>query len=193
MLEEWIRNWKAESGGKNWFSSKQSKYLLVIIICFGILALLWPVAQTDNSKSVVPASSSQDTISSDTNQRMSSELEGILSKISGAGQVDVSLTLVSDGVKSYATNDRNESRIIEEKDAKGSNKLTREENITHDLATSGSSPLLLEARTPEVIGVLLVAEGASDAGVRENLRNATATLLNIPVYKVRVLPREGRK
>lgn len=189
MLDEWIRTWKSDSGEGSLLKGR-GKYLIVVIVCLGILALLWPEDRNENTEKVVPASSSQERTGYAINEQMSAALEGILSKISGAGRVEVSLTLASEGIKTYATNDRNEKRTIEEKDAKGGNKLTREENATQDLATSGSTPLLIESKTPEVIGVLVVADGASDAAVRENLANATATLLNIPLYKVRVMPRE---
>lgn len=191
MLEEWIRNWKSDDVEKSVLKGR-GKYIMAAVICLGILALLWPAAKSDIPEVTTASSGSGDKNGLSINERMSTELQGILAKISGAGRVEVSLTLASDGLKTYATNDRKESRTIEEKDARGSNKVTSEENATHDLAAAGNSPLLLEVRTPEVIGVLVVADGAGDAVVRENLAHATATLLNIPLYKVRVMPGEER-
>jgi len=42
---------------------------------------------------------------------------------------------------------------------------------------------------PEVKGVLVVAEGASDATVKENLVNSVKVLLDIPVHKIQVVER----
>ena len=44
---------------------------------------------------------------------------------------------------------------------------------------------------PEILGVLVVADGAQDPQVKENLAQATATLLDISPHRVRVMPREG--
>jgi len=70
-------------------------------------------------------------------------------------------------------------------------KTTVEENTSNDLSVSSGNPILLEIKGPQVIGVLVVADGARDAFVREKLMQATATLLDVPLYKVQVMPREG--
>ncbi|HCF51291.1 MAG TPA: stage III sporulation protein AG, partial [Syntrophomonas sp.] len=51
--------------------------------------------------------------------------------------------------------------------------------------------LLVEEKTPEVLGVLVVAAGASNVAVKEQLSSATATLLNIPLHRVMVVAGKG--
>lgn len=192
MLEEWIREWKADGSKGSWLKRFRGRPLLVVLICVGILALLWPVASTDQSEHAVTSTPDRVEGGSGTLKSQTAiALEGILAQIAGAGKVQVSITLASDGSKTYATNTRQEKRTVEEKDAKGALKTTVEENTTNDLSVSSGNPLLLETRGPEVIGVLVVADGARDAAVREKLMQATATLLDVPLYKVRVMPREG--
>lgn len=191
MLEEWIREWKADAGSRPWLKHFRGKHLLVVLVCLGILALLWPVASTQEAKQAVSDSYQSETGTNALKSQTNAALEGILTQISGAGKVQVSITLASDGSKSYATNTRQEKRTVEEKDVKGGLKTTIEENTSNDLSVSSGNPLLLETRGPEVIGVLVVADGARDAAVREKLMQATATLLDVPLYKVQVMPREG--
>ncbi len=59
------------------------------------------------------------------------------------------------------------------------------------MAVSSGNPLLLEEKMPEILGVLIVADGADDPQVKENLTNAASTLLDISPHRVRVMPREG--
>jgi stage III sporulation protein AG len=191
MLEEWIREWKADAGNRPWLKLFRGKHLLVVLVCLGILALLWPITSTEPAKQAVSDAYQSEAGDSTLKRQTTAALEGILTQISGAGKVQVSITLASDGSKSYATNTRQEKRTIEEKDAKGALKTTVEENTSNDLSVSSGNPLLLESKGPEVIGVLVVADGARDAAVREKLAQATATLLDVPLYKVRVMPREG--
>lgn len=191
MLEEWIREWKADVGNKSWLKHFRSKHLLVVLVCLGILALLWPVASTQDAKPTVSDSYQSDAGTEAIKGQTTAALEGILTRISGAGKVQVSITLASDGSKTYATNTRQEKRTTEEKDAKGVVKTTVEENTSNDLSVSSGNPILLEIKGPQVIGVLVVADGARDAFVREKLMQATATLLDVPLYKVQVMPREG--
>lgn len=191
MLEEWIREWKTDAGNRSWSKLFRGKHLLVVLVCLGILALLWPVTSIEPATPTVSDANQSEAGASVLKHQTAAALEGILTQISGAGKVQVSITLASDGRKSYATNTRQEKRTIEEKDAKGALKTTVEENISNDLSVSSGNPLLLETRSPEVIGVLVVADGARDAAVREKLAQAAATLLDVPLYKVQVMPREG--
>jgi len=186
-LYEWIR--ENNNRGKtelNLFSGKKSKYIIVIAICVGLLALIWPstTVNSGGNKSADMVISKEDR---KINQDLASELEYILSRIEGAGKVEVSISLASDGVKTYAANTRNENRKIEE-NQNGIRKETSESNVTRDLAVSGGAPLLVESKAPEVIGVLVVAEGAGSPLIQEKLIQATATLLNISPHQVCVMP-----
>jgi stage III sporulation protein AG len=187
MLYEWIRGENNDGEGRPPFPGKKSKYILVIAICLGLLALIWPVTRTDKASNNNTAVRSSD-ISSDKkfNRELASELEYILSTIDGAGKVKVSISLASGGLKTYAANTRNESRSIEESQ-NGVNKKTTETNVARDLAVSAGAPLLVENKTPEVMGVLVVAEGATSPIVQEKLVQATATLLNISPHQVCVM------
>jgi stage III sporulation protein AG len=44
---------------------------------------------------------------------------------------------------------------------------------------------------PTVAGVLIIAEGAQDPNIRENIHNAVKTLLDIPTQKISVQPMGG--
>ncbi len=188
MLYEWIRGEKKDDEGRPPFPGKKSRYILVIAICLGLLALIWPVTRTDTAGNNKTATRSKE-IASDQkfNQELAAELEYILSRIDGAGKVKVSITLASEGLKTYAANTRNESRSIEESQS-GANKKTTETNVSRDLAVSAGAPLLVENKTPEVVGVLVVAEGATSPIVQEKLVQATAILLNISPHQVCVMP-----
>ena len=186
MLHEWIRGENNSDEGRSLFPGKKSRYILVIAICLGLLALIWPVTRTDKTGNNVARTGA---ISSDKkpDRELASELEHILSRIDGAGKVEVSITLASGGLKTYAANTRNESRAIEESQ-NGASKKTTETNVARDLAVSAGAPLLVENKTPEVMGVLVVAEGATSPIIQEKLVQATATLLNISPHQVCVMP-----
>lgn len=188
MLHEWIRGENNDGGDRPTFPGKKSKYILVIAICLGLLALIWPVTRTDKvSNNNTAVRSSEISTDKKLNRELASELEYILSRIDGAGKVKVSISLASGGLRTYAANTRNESRSIEESQS-GANKKTTETNVSRDLAVSAGAPLLVENKTPEVMGVLVVAEGATSAIVQEKLVQATATLLNISPHQVCVMP-----
>jgi len=190
MLEEWIRG-DNQQGNSGWLNLKGGKgrYLLIIVICLGLLALIWPTGQAEK-KHNNPTPVNNIESGSSIEGKMVTDLEGILSQIDGAGKVKVSISLASQGSKTYASNLRNEKR--ESKEGAGANsKQTREETVVHDLAVTSGNHLLIEEKSPEVTGVLVVADGAGNSRVRENLTQAVATLLNIAPHKVTVMPRKA--
>lgn len=191
MIEEWMRKDSKDDKGRKWgLDNNKVKYLLVIIISLGLLALIWPSTKVadntvhDNISNPTPAASS-------VKDSITSELEAILGQIDGAGQVSASISLSSEGIKTYASNMREETRDTEEADNRGVKKNTTEHSITRDLAVSSGAPLLIEEKQPEILGVLIVAEGAKNPSIAEKLLNATTTLLNISSHKVTVMPRKG--
>lgn len=194
VLEEWIRKGKEEQ--ENIFmANNKLKYLVVIIICMGLLALIWPTTKANidtNTSTPVAEETTKEVISSSSvKSSLARELEGILAQIDGVGNVNVSLTLSSEGIKTYASNIRDEKRDIQETDNRGTKKNTVEQSITRDLAVSSGAPLLVEEKMPEILGVLVVADGASNPKIMERLVTATATLLDISPHKVTVMPRKG--
>ncbi len=192
MLDEWIRGETGENGsGGSWLKGRNGRIALVIVICLGLLALVWPGTHTTAPSSDISVPSGQSGAGNSIKQQMQADVAGILGQIDGAGTVEVSLTLGSEGMRSYATNDRSERREIQENQGAGGARTTTEETSTRDLAVSSGNPLLVEERIPEILGVLVVADGADDPTVQENLTNAAATLLDISPHKVRVLPSEG--
>ncbi|SHG65189.1 stage III sporulation protein AG [Thermosyntropha lipolytica DSM 11003] len=194
MLSEWVRSVQTRETNIKEEWMRKGRYLLVILVCIGILALIWPVTDIGQHDAVSPPEPvyQQEDVKG-VKAQMEEELASILSQIEGAGKVDVSLTLSSDGVKTYAANVREEKKDYEENSG-GGKKVTSETNIAQDIAVNAGSALLIEHKNPEVVGVLVVAEGAGDARVREDLSWAAATLLDVPIHKVKVMPmQEGRK
>ncbi len=189
MLKEWKKKITADIN--NWEGpSKKGHYLIIAAICLGLLFLLWT---PNTSQSPLPDVSVNHPAQgvAGIKAELSAELQAILSQVEGAGPVEVSLTLSSDGLKSYATNIDNEKRTTEEADSTGGDRNVLEESQRSDIAVLGGTALLVEESAPEVVGVLVVAGGAADSEVKERLTDATVTLLNVPPHKVRVVVRKG--
>lgn len=191
MLEEWIRERVCVDKGTSFFRSKKGQYLLIILVCLGLLALVWPLSNSKSKSGIPNVEQAGMDLYGGSSSKISQEVASILAEIEGAGEVEVRITLASTGMKTYAANTRNESRESDESDRQGGRKNSVEHSITQDIAVSSGSPLIVEEKNPEILGVLVVADGARLPELREKLIQATSTLLDIPVHKVQVMPREG--
>lgn len=191
MLDEWKRKLTDNSEQGLWGTwGKKSRYLIVAVVCLGLLTLIWPPSNSSSPETTTPASLPSEGVAL-AKANLAGELEDILAQIDGAGKVQVSITLSSDGLKSYARNTKDDRRETAELDKSGLDRNIKEENQSSDIALSGGAALLVEDGAPEVVGVLVVAEGAQDSRIKEQLTDATTTLLNISPYQVRVLARKG--
>lgn len=111
----------------------------------------------------------------------------ILSKIEGAGQVDVMLTYRRTEEKTVARDEVREESYSE--DGGKTSESLRVENtaILMEDRNGNTLPLLLSASSPEVEGVVIVAEGGGDPVVCAALNQAAQALLDVPAHKIAVL------
>lgn len=143
----------------------------------------------------------EETMSSDSvrldifEERMEKRLVNILTSISGAGKVKVMVVFTSSGIKIPAENTRKSDESTSEKDSEGGTreikKISSESTIVTRASGDGEEVLvILSEKSPEIKGVVVTAEGAGSAIIRENIVKAVSALLNVPVHRVQVF--EGK-
>jgi stage III sporulation protein AG len=128
-------------------------------------------------------------------EQLESRLTVALSAVDGAGSVQVTITFKSGAENVYAQNVNKQDQTIQQKDQSGGNSTTNEVNEQDDLvllqSTNGGSnaPVVVKELHPEIAGVLVLAEGANNPELKEELVQAVETVLDIPSYQVMVLPK----
>ncbi|MGE5544348.1 MAG: hypothetical protein ACM3UW_05180 [Bacillota bacterium] len=182
--EFWLKKVKE----KPW-KTTQVRAAAVVLAIVGIALILWPTSPAP-SPSPAPQERSAVPAPGPDTAAMERELSQVLSQISGVGAVQAKLTLKSDGARIYATNERVETRQTQEKDQNGTTRNITEQSSDRQLVLSNNSPVLEESKAPEIVGVLVIAEGAADPAIEENLSQAVTGLLGIPASRVTVLPME---
>lgn len=127
--------------------------------------------------------------------RLAEDLTNALSQIQGVGRVTIKVTLKSSVQKNYATENQYSATKTNDGQQNGNSRTTEENRQEEKLAmqnlTQGvSQPVMIAEERPQAIGVLVVAEGADNLALREQLSSAVQILLDIPAHKVTVLPME---
>jgi len=126
-------------------------------------------------------------------KELESKLQANLLQMEGVGKVQVSVSY-STGLKTeYARNENGTQRTTKEIDKAGGTRETTEvtENNQVVMPPGSSQPVMVMEDRPEVAGVMIIAEGARDAKVRENIHSAVQILLGIPGTKITVVPMGG--
>ena len=126
-------------------------------------------------------------------QELENKLKNNIQLMEGAGRVQVSVSFATGLKNEYARNDNVTKNTSRETDKTGGTRETTQvtENNQIVLPNGASQPVLVMEDRPEIAGVLIIAEGASDPKVREGIHNAVQTLLNIPSSKINVVAMGG--
>lgn len=200
-----------ERGGPWCKTSQPARSSLTPFILIGVLGLLlilvantWPKNEATPAPAQPVSPAKTQVKSTPTSDVASLEnwlelrLSQVLQQIDGIGDVSVSVTLASGPEYQYAVNQKTDKREITEKDERGGTRTTTERNedgqlvLVQQVDTGKQQPLVVKEMRPLIKGVLVVATGARDARVREELTHAVQTVLDIPAYKIKVLPKKER-
>ncbi len=121
------------------------------------------------------------------------KLQAILSKVKGAGRVEISVSLSGGTVKKYEKNIVKETKVTEEKGAQGVTRTTNEVKENMQILTNREKgeekPVVVTEEKPVVRGIIIVADGAGDSKVKEHLLRAAQAGLDVSANKITVLPR----
>ncbi|MGV1062482.1 stage III sporulation protein AG [Clostridium perfringens] len=176
--------------------------LLLVIMFYLVVSYFTGVNNITKSEKTNLEKVSKEDMNSNSNSQKDSEvlsyqekqekdLERILGKINGVGSVDVVINFQSSEVKVPAVDNSSQKSTTEETDSEGGTRVNSQETdgdkIVMSNSSNGSEPVILKTEKPEVLGVMVVAEGAEDSKIKYEITKAISSLYNISVDKVNVL------
>ncbi len=150
---------------------KLLEWIGIVIVIVLVVLIGWPVFAKDEAPEETETTTGFDT------GREQEELSQILSSIKDAGDVQVFITYETttemvpayDSDTSVTTSDSSQNEAQSESPA-----------------TGNDGTIVLTERRPKVLGVVVVAQGADDMGVKLMLSQAVQTALGVAASKVEV-------
>ena len=156
--------------------NKKMRSNILLALLLGILLLAAGRSFSDSKEEGPPQTvAATETADRATERRMAE----ILSKIQGAGQVDVMLTYRQTEEKTIAHNETREEN--------GEALRMEQTAILLEDGDGATQPLVLTETGPVVEGVVIAAQGADSPAVAAALNQAAQALLDVPAHKVAVL------
>ena len=187
---------------------KHKKVLLIALLVLGIGMLLTSfrgIAPSEDVRVDEPIANVAPVVSyasaspiTQAEKALEQRLEGILAQMNGVGNVSVKVVLRESPEYQYAVNVSISERSITENDQSGGNRVTLDTTEAGQLVlvrsanNAGEIPVVVKKTKPEVVGVLVVAQGANNPMVRAELTRAVQTLLGVNINQVTVVSGEGR-
>lgn len=127
-------------------------------------------------------------------EQIETKLKNTLEQISGVGEVSVMITLKVGKEIVPASNVVETESETNERDSDGGTRTVLQQSadrkvVGNNGSTASDQPLIVKEIMPEVMGVIVVAEGAERPEVEARLTEAVQTVLGIPAFRVKVYPR----
>ncbi|MBS4173424.1 stage III sporulation protein AG [Bacillus sp. FJAT-49736] len=210
---DWLKE-KLFASQENQSSGKKNKlqYFLILLL-FGIAIMLisniWSKNQNDNSTPVFNQPNDQKDVATfgsgssnkqaksmkDYERQYESVLKDALEQIDGVGKVKVVVNVGSSESKVYEKNTTSQNQTTTETDRNGGERkvddLSQDEKLVIIRNGENETPIVTETKKPNIVGVLVIAEGANNMTIQRWVKEAVARTFNVPDYKVTVLPKKN--
>lgn len=168
------------------FSNIKGIKIVVPLILLVLVLTIYYSFFNDSSKKTSSFSSISYTSSLEYSKLLEDKLKSVLSSIKGAGNVNVMITLESGPELKIAT--QTDERTNTTTNASGTTtSITVVEEPIIITQNGEETPLVLMEILPVVKGVVVVAEGAKDVGVKLQLLEAVQALLSLSSGNIQIL------
>jgi stage III sporulation protein AG len=178
---------------KKLLSDKKVSNVLAILLIVGFILLAANIIlpktsslETQDNKENVNIENAVATSKYEETEKV--ELVNILKKINGVGDVEVKINFESDEVKVPAYETTKQNTITEETDNEGGKRTNNQNNDSTKVVMATDKPYILKTEKPKVIGIVVVAEGASNSRIKHDIEVAVTNLYNLAANKVNVYP-----
>ena len=171
---------------KLWAKIKQIKHweiyaaVIVVVVMLGIyLSGMGDKKQTKNTDTVTTVTSSDSSYAG----QLEDKLENVLGHVAGAGRVAVMVMTDGEGTAELAYD-------VQEKTVKqngANNQEVTTTTVDKSVVVKNGSPMILWKNPPQIVGIVVVATGASDPAVRLNLLHAVQTLIGEQQTDIQIL------
>lgn len=186
------RDWKAFLKAQK---GKKDNWLILMLVGILLLVIAMPVSDKgqgeEKEREVNVQEESETFADASYTGQLERRLEESLMQVDGVGQVSVMITLSSSSEK-VVEKDR-EISSDSTNDPSGNSSASSSTSSSETSVYSGSSgdetPYVKKEMSPEIEGVLVIAEGGDNAVVIENITEAVQALFGVDTHKIKVMKR----
>ncbi len=189
-LKEFLRE-------KKWKKMKKDQWLILFLAGVLLLVVAIPTGKSSsktekqqNAQTGIAQTNGTGSGESDYEETLETRLAQILEGMDGVGNVQVMITFQDQG-ESVVEKDltMRQDAGTGSSGAGSSNSGSREssESTVFSQSDGDETPFVNKEILPKIDGVLVVAEGGADAGVRKNIYEAVEALFGLDAHKIKIV------
>lgn len=157
---------------KNIPPKKLARYAVIIMIAAAIVCIYVSTLVPKSGESADPSNETE----------LEEKLTAALSHMEGVGEVSVVINYESTAERVPAK----ASDVSSRSDVSGE-ETSSSQSKSENVASVSGEALIIKENQPKVRGVIVIAQGAQDIGVRNGILSAVMTLLDVTADKVEIL------
>ena len=181
---------------------KKEDYIVLALVGVLLLVIAMPVERTSGKNAPAAGEESQgagrefsaetDSMADSYGEYWERRLEKALSQMEGVGMAKVMITLEDSGETIVEKDIPLQSSNTEEKDSSGGVRKIRDYSSTETTVfytddNGKQMPYVVREATPRVTGVVVIAQGADNAKVKEQITRLLEALFDVEAHKVIVV------
>jgi stage III sporulation protein AG len=207
LIKEWLSKDTTQTPPENKKGKKFQYFLIVLLlgIAFMLISDLWknePSVAVDQNlqeetKEDAPAfgtNKQKDSSMRSYEDQYENQLKEALDQIVGVSDALVVVNVEASEQKVYEKNENTQSQSTSEEDKEGGKRSIEEKSSEQEMVIIQDGekevPVISETRKPKVSGVLIVAKGADNIQIKKWILEAVTRVLDVPVHRVSVLPKD---
>ncbi len=187
--EKFRKIWKEKKPGKD-------KGLILLLAGVLLLVIAMPTGEdkTNREEKTIQEENSGGQVTEEAyTDRLERRLEKTLSRMDGAGDVSVMITLQSSSEKVVEKDTESDEESVTETDSQGGSRTTRKRTNREDAVYGEEEkvPYISKELSPRIEGVVVISPGGDNAVVVKNITEAVQALFGIDTHKIRIV--KGRR
>ena len=175
---------------------KKNQLLILLLTGILLLVIVVPLPEETGEDASAPAAASAEaeTDARDYEGYLEDRTAEALRQVEGVGEVEVMITLSSTGQKVVEKDQQNSSQTTEETDSSGGTRTTEDSSSDrtsgYEQGSDGTqTPYVTKELSPEVEGVVVIADGGDNAVVAQNITEAVQALFGVEAHKIKIMKR----
>lgn len=179
---------------------KKSQLLILLLIGILLVVIVIPVPKKTDTKTAIGGEKdvSTETDGVDSTEKYEQSLERrvarALEHVEGVGKAEIVITLKSSGQKIIEKDIASSSQQSEEADSEGGTRSVQEgssdkTSIYKQSSDGDSSPYVSKELSPEIAGVLVIADGGDNAVTVKDITEAIQALFGVEAHKIKIMKR----
>ena len=167
-------------------------FLIILIVVLVAINLIWKdkkedTKSTDSNKKLA---TQEQSITEQKDNNLCNQLEDILQKINGVGNVKVLITYSQTSQIIPMYDEDSSTSTTEETDSGGGtrtvNESTTKKDVIYEDKNGTKTPITQSVVNPKIEGAIITAQGANDANIKTSIVQAVEAVTGLATYKIQV-------